>query len=221
MSNHFTYEIDERNVRVQLKGHKFETKEADWNRFQDQLSENISRRRGDVVADKFNITLNRNVVLPLIFGIIVITFSLLLVNFMSIKNNTNATKGSPAMFDKKMNPESSVVAKTTKIESVVQKETATVKPTNSNLTTDQQNAPAKKEEIIASGQPNIKEQVNTKQSPIGNSDSLNKTEFEKTATANEPSKRKRKVVDPSQTIVSPELQPTLVSEDNGSEERPE
>jgi hypothetical protein len=125
MSNHFTYEINERNVRLQLKGHRFDAKESDWLRFQEHAAENVSFRKGIKVADKFNITLNRNIILPVIFGIIILGFSLLLVNFMSIKNNNNSLKTAPAQIEKSTAPELKAVATPKKMAPCLQKQTLT------------------------------------------------------------------------------------------------
>jgi hypothetical protein len=83
MSNHFTYEIDERNLRLQLKEHEVPAKEDTWQKFEafsDALPCSPSHR-----GMSFNFNLNRNVILPAVFGVIIILFSFLLVNFISIK----------------------------------------------------------------------------------------------------------------------------------------
>lgn len=85
MSNHFTYEIDERNLRMQLGDHVVPYKEEAWYKFESFSDSQIQSRRDNRMKG-ISITLNRNVVLPVVFGVIVILFSFLLVNFISIKN---------------------------------------------------------------------------------------------------------------------------------------
>ena len=124
MSNHFTYEIDERNIRLQLKGFKIEAKEEDWQRFQGHSSENYNFRQGIKVEDRFNITLNRNVVLPVVFGIIILVFSLLLVNFMSIKNTPKSVTVTPDKIEDKPQSDLKVSPQPTKSNIQVQQQTS-------------------------------------------------------------------------------------------------
>ena len=84
MSN-FTYEIDERNLRIQLKEFVVPLKEDAWQKFETFSDSMVSQQRENRLKS-FNFSLNRSVVLPSVFGIIIILFSFLLVNFVSIKN---------------------------------------------------------------------------------------------------------------------------------------
>lgn len=96
MSNHFTYEIDERNLRMQLGDHVVPYKEEAWYKFESFSDSQIQSRRDNRMKG-ISITLNRNVVLPVVFGVIVILFSFLLVNFISIKNpKTNSDQKAEA-----------------------------------------------------------------------------------------------------------------------------
>lgn len=91
MSNIFNYEIDERNLRVQLKNLEFSVKEDAWEKFEAYASENpvaIQRSGWKPVQ----ISLSRNLVLPLVFGLIVFLFSFLLYNFVDIKDQAPATE---------------------------------------------------------------------------------------------------------------------------------
>lgn len=85
MSNHFTYEIDERNLRIQLKELEVPVKEDAWQKFEIFSDAQVSHHTNSALRN-FNLNLNRNVVLPVVFGVIIILFSFLLVNFISIKN---------------------------------------------------------------------------------------------------------------------------------------
>jgi hypothetical protein len=85
MSNHFTYEIDERNLRMQLKDQEVPLSEEAWKRFESFTnSQTVHQQRHGI--RKFNLTLNRNIVLPAVFGAVIISFSFLLFNFISIKD---------------------------------------------------------------------------------------------------------------------------------------
>lgn len=84
MSN-FTYEIDERNLRLKMKEFTVPVKEEAWQKFE-SFSEATGNQNRENRLKKFNFSLNRSVVLPSVFGVIIILFSFLLVNFVSIKN---------------------------------------------------------------------------------------------------------------------------------------
>ena len=84
MSN-FTYEIDERNLRIQMKEFIVPVKEDAWQKFETFSDSMVNKHRENRLKN-FNFSLNRGVVLPSVFGVIIILFSFLLVNFVSIKN---------------------------------------------------------------------------------------------------------------------------------------
>lgn len=85
MSNHFTYEIDERKLRVKLKDLETTPTEAAWQKFEAYYTSQNNQSGGDFLKN-VRIPLNRNVILPVIFGGIIILFSFLLFNFIDIKN---------------------------------------------------------------------------------------------------------------------------------------
>jgi len=84
MSN-FTYEIDERNLRLKMKEFTVPVKEDAWQKFESFSDDMVNEHRENRMKN-FNFSLNRSVVLPSVFGVIIILFSFLLVNFVSIKN---------------------------------------------------------------------------------------------------------------------------------------
>lgn len=83
MSNHFTYEIDERNLRVKLKDFELPYNNEAWHKFEAAL---VTQKK-DTEENKpsIKISLNRRFVLPVIFGSIILLFSIVLFNFISIK----------------------------------------------------------------------------------------------------------------------------------------
>lgn len=92
MSSPFKYEIDERNLRLRLKENELQFSEEAWQKF-----ESFSSAQKSVVNDtiirRFNLSMNRNVVLPVVFGAVIVLFSLLLFNFINIKNpNTESAE---------------------------------------------------------------------------------------------------------------------------------
>lgn len=91
MSSHFNYEIDERHLRVRLKEMEMPYKEDAWLQFEAFSDLNcIAGKASKLPTIRLN--LNRTLILPFVFGAVIILFSLLLVNFISIKNTKTAAK---------------------------------------------------------------------------------------------------------------------------------
>lgn len=89
MNLHFTYEINESKIREQLKAFEIEPTADDWNAIVNiQIAESkVNRRNMDSVI---NFTLNRNILIPAAFGLMLVTFSILIFNFISIKPSVNS-----------------------------------------------------------------------------------------------------------------------------------
>ena len=81
----FKYEINERSLKMQLKGHTLQFHEEAWTKFEIFSAAQKSAVQENVFS-RFQISINRNVVLPLVFGAVIVLFSLLLFNFVNIKN---------------------------------------------------------------------------------------------------------------------------------------
>lgn len=84
MMKHFTYEIDERSLRVKLRDLETPPKDGAWESF-DEFSAAHSRRSAEAGARPM-LSLNRNVLMLGVFAAVIISFSLLLFNFISIKD---------------------------------------------------------------------------------------------------------------------------------------
>lgn len=84
MSSHFNYEIEERNMRNQLKNLEISYKEDAWLNYEEYAKQFQSVHKAQLLPN-FNFALNRTVILPVVFGIIIL-FSFLLFNFINIKN---------------------------------------------------------------------------------------------------------------------------------------
>ncbi len=85
MSSHFNYEIEERNMRNQLKELELSFKEEAWLSYEEYAKQFQSVHKTQLIPN-FNFALNRTLVLPIVFGGIIILFSFLLFNFINIKN---------------------------------------------------------------------------------------------------------------------------------------
>ncbi len=109
MSSHFNYEIDERSLRVRLKDMSIPPEEEAWVQFEN-YSESC-KHTGKTGRSRFQLNVNRNVILPVVFGVVIISFSLLLFNFVSIKNKkTNDSEIKTASLEiKKEEPKKLIV----------------------------------------------------------------------------------------------------------------
>lgn len=94
MSSHFKYEIDERSIRLRLKEKEMPFTEDAWQRYENYA--NLQKTQGsESLLSRAHITVNRNLVLPAVFGAVIVLFSLLLFNFITIKNPVQAASAAP------------------------------------------------------------------------------------------------------------------------------
>ena len=104
MSNHFTYEIDERNLKQKLKNFELEYKPDAWLKFQNQGLSQIKVKEPNAFI-KAKVHFNKNLVLGLIFLLIIISISSVLFKIIKIKNpiNKNIISPKPIEISKKQN----------------------------------------------------------------------------------------------------------------------
>ena len=104
MSNHFTYEIDERNLKQKLKNFELEYKPDAWLKFQSQGLSQIKVKEPNAFI-KGKVHFNKNLVLGLIFLLIIISISSVLFKIINIKNpiNKNIISPKPKEISKKQN----------------------------------------------------------------------------------------------------------------------
>ncbi|MBA3680739.1 MAG: hypothetical protein H0W73_06185 [Bacteroidetes bacterium] len=219
MSSHFNYEIEERNMRSQLKELEFSYKEDAWLNYEEYAKQFQSVNKTQLLPN-FNFALNRTVILPVVFGGIIILFSFLLFNFINIKN-TNATaktdvtemKASMDVVAEKPKPEpkKAVVVPVKKAETPVIKETAILTNTVAVLpNTNTGNA------LIAKTLPAVQTNTAATLAVTNPSTSIN-TLGVKTATTYtfDPKKKRRKknTVEVLESIATPISLPTVTQEE--------
>ena len=133
MSSHFTYEIDERNLKQKLKDFELEYKPEAWLKFQKQGLSQIKIKEPSTFI-RVKIHSNKRLLLGLIFLTIIISIASVLFKIINIKNpinkniiskNLNKTLNEE---NKKINPKillNPLILKTKKntIEKVTQKDT--------------------------------------------------------------------------------------------------
>jgi hypothetical protein len=104
MSNHFTYEMDERNLKQKLKNFELEYKPEAWLKFQNQGLSQIKVKEPNAFI-KAKVHFNKNLVLGLIFLLIIISTTSVLFKIINIKNpiNKNIISPKPIEISKKQN----------------------------------------------------------------------------------------------------------------------
>lgn len=91
MSSHFNYEIDEKALRQKMLNQKVALDNDAWQRYESHRNQIPKNNTIETAFKTIKFSINKNVVLPLVFGIIIIAFSFLLFNFISI-NTTKKQK---------------------------------------------------------------------------------------------------------------------------------
>ncbi len=104
MSNHFTYEIDERNLKHKLKGFELEYSPNAWLKFQNQGLSQIKLKEPSKFI-KAKVYFNKRLFMGLIFLLIMISISSVLFKIINIKNpiNKNIISPKPKEISKKQN----------------------------------------------------------------------------------------------------------------------
>ena len=225
MSNHFTYEVDERNLRTQLKGFTIPVSEEAWQKFE-TFSDSMAVNHRENGLDRFNLTLNRNIVLPSVFGIIIILFSFLLVNFVSIKNpvKENTQKVETQAVNTSASEPKPVAKKTIPI---ITRKTKSETESPATASQNQESTPEEKAMLATETPPELsKQDINStpaanptlsSNSPETSPDSVVNSTQEDEEKARRRAKRRAEAVE-SQKLL--EIRPTPVMEERDTEIRP-
>jgi hypothetical protein len=90
MSNLFSYELDEAQIRSTLqKGGAVEPMESAWDEFDANFGQNTSNQSAvKFKLPEFNLNINRNIVLPTIFIAGLVGVSAIMLSFIDFKENT-------------------------------------------------------------------------------------------------------------------------------------
>lgn len=96
MSSQFNYELDERQVRVLMKDAESEYNESLWNKFE-ALAITESKSSIDIgnYVPKFNLSISRSVVVPVMFIILIGGLSAMLFSFVDFKKKEAIDKEVP------------------------------------------------------------------------------------------------------------------------------
>lgn len=217
MSNHFTYEIDERNLRRQLNDHALPYKEEAWHNFERYTSAQNTFKRENRMKS-LNVTLSRNVVLPVVFGVIVILFSFLLVNFISIKNPKAADQKVEANIVPTLHQSAVTESKSSeKATSPVIEQKQTTEPIPVVSAADKKTSPS--QQIPAPAQNAVAASVNPPVQSSSSDTGITAGSEVKTEPVVK-KKRKRPASEVVESEVLPEIRPTLVTEEREPDIRP-
>lgn len=100
MSSHFNYEIDEKSLRQKLLNYNSALDNDAWQRFETHRNQKPRSSSIESAFKNIQFSINKSVVLPLVFGTVIIAFSYLLYNFISI--NTTKKKAEQEIKTSKM-----------------------------------------------------------------------------------------------------------------------
>lgn len=205
---HFVYEIDERNLRVKLKDVELPLKEGAWENFEEYSNKHKKHSAEDGANFKFSF--NRNVILLLVFGLVIVFFSFLLYNFVSIKNPKAAVVPKPeenkvvAEPVQKVMPEPAV-----KIVQAAIKDTIMVKDTV-----------AVKKEGIAETKVVVPEPVVEKEAPKVVAEAKKAEREDPEAEAKKAEELKKKQEKRAAAALARKIKPAVVTEDTDPDVRP-
>ncbi len=145
MSSQFSYELDERQIRVMMQDAELDCKEALWNKFE-LLEPTLECKSSPTIKidnyiPKFNFGISRSVIVPIIFIVLIGGLSAMLFSFVDFKKKEVIDKEIPLVANpenfKKPEPE------VAKIVSPVE-----VKKTTDTVTTTLVTAPIKVKEPL-------------------------------------------------------------------------
>ncbi len=96
MSSQFNYELDERQIRMMMQGAESEYNESMWQKFDDFAK--INSKQGIEIGNyfpKFNLSISRSIVVPVLFIILIGGLSAMLFSFVDFKKKEAIEKEIP------------------------------------------------------------------------------------------------------------------------------
>ena len=96
MSSQFNYELDERQIRMMMQDAELDYNDSMWNKF-DELSTSQSRSSANVSSfvPKFNLSISRSIIVPVIFIVLIGGLSAMLFSFVDFKKKESIEKEIP------------------------------------------------------------------------------------------------------------------------------
>lgn len=87
----FSYELDERQIRIMLQNAELDYSDAAWQQFESLVK--LETARPKAPAAKFNVGLSRQVLVPAFFVVVICGLSALLFSFVDFKKKANPSAG--------------------------------------------------------------------------------------------------------------------------------
>lgn len=84
MNNQFSYELDERQIRIMLRDGEAENDPSAWNRFEQLAQPDVKPKKASF-SPRFNVSISRSVLVPLIFVVLIGGLSATLFSFVDFK----------------------------------------------------------------------------------------------------------------------------------------
>lgn len=234
MSNHFTYEIDERKLRVKLKDLEYPLNEEMWRKFEEKIASQNKQNNSDFLKN-VQIPISRNVVLPLVFAGVVLLFSLLLYKFIDIKNqdvkpntgNIQETTLAPTITN---TPSEAITPQPQKVVNAVQKVEPKASTTNKAIPVNSSSSSTNASFTKTPTSANIKQQdtqivsskketkpLNTSPAPLS---SGNTTAIKPDSSVKKKTEKRRDANDILETETTPDARPTINLDERESGGRP-
>jgi hypothetical protein len=96
MSSQFSYELDERQIRIMMQNAELDYTDALWNKF-DELSVSQNKVSANVGAyiPNFNLSISRSIIVPVIFIVLIGGLSAMLFSFVDFKKKESIEKEIP------------------------------------------------------------------------------------------------------------------------------
>lgn len=214
MSSHFNYEIEERNMRNQLKAIEVPFKEDAWHSYEDYAKQFQSSHKTQIIPN-FNFALNRTVILPVVFGAIIVLFSFLLFNFINIKNTkpaaANVLEVKPTLVTSKVEPQKIEPKK--EIIAAVKKDTVKIE---AQITATVTSAPITNSvAVLAKTTPSVTTAISPNPAPEINPSQNSHLARSIPSQTSEPKKKRRKKnsAEVLESIATPVSLPTLTQEE--------
>lgn len=233
MSSLFSYELDEAQIRLTLQNSRaVEYSESNWDDFEANYSETCSGQTNtSFKLPEFNLNINRNVVLPVIFIASLVGVSAIMLSFVDFKTN------SPSKVEKQLIPDpTNFTPEKTKSAAIVKKEPG--KETEERPVVKPEPAPVKTETLAVINTTSEARKINTQSvnntsmsentttqarvvktdtSSVSNTLPSNITPVGQINTGHKKKRRRKLPADQIETIKAP----ALISQEDASSKEPE
>lgn len=110
MSSQFSYELDERQIKILMQNSESDYNEAMWNRFESSLSAS-SKPSIASYAPKVNISISRSVIIPTLFIGLIGGLSILLFSFVDFKKKDDVVTEKPLEISKPIAKPKPIISK--------------------------------------------------------------------------------------------------------------